>query len=371
MRHIVFCATLGVVAAYSIASFAAQNSVLPDGQYLSYPGVDTSENVKCSYQSLDSCAVSPSCADCTSCDKGCDCGCGLDYCGCGISPGIIAGYEFIWLKPHFSGGTNYETTVANLQNGDHISEGYGFPTDYKLAPRVWIGYQFCSGFAARLRYWQFDQGLDSSVFESDTSTTYTAESVASTFTASGGATLAVENGIKADVIDLDFTQDFNWRHTCLTLGGGLSYAGLRLDRGLILTDTVQDIQRAEAVTNRFEGIGPTVLAELKRQIRGSGFSVVGGVRGTVLFGRQKYLAETTSVTGQGTESWQDGLTTNRCRGIVAASIGVQYDREILNGTDMFVRLSWEGQYWNGFGSPVSSEGDLAFEGLGIAMGIRR
>ena len=76
---------------------------------------------------------------------------------------------------------------------------------------------------------------------------------------------------------------------------------------------------------------------------------------------------------EGQYPWEETLTfkTNRGRGIVAATIGVQYDREVCCGTDLFARLSWEGQYWNGFGSPVSTEGDLIFQGLGIAFGLRR
>ena len=382
MRHISFCAALGVVALVGSASFAAQSYVSPDLRYTNLPvtqvadigGVADSGIVKCSYASPDPCGGCSTCADCSSCAAGCASDCGYDCgCGCGMlgtGAGWIAGYEFLWLKPHFSSGINYESAEVHL-NGYSVEQGYGFTTDYYMAPRVWFGYQFCSGFAARLRYWQFDNGFDSHAFQGTAENSYYAPSEFSDFTASNGDLLAIENGLKADVIDFDLTQDFNWCHTRLTLGGGISYAGLRMDRGLALASPGSQVFRAESFTSRFEGIGPSVVAELKRQIRESGFSVVGGVRGTVLFGRESYKIETAVISGEGHQTWDYGFSANRCRAIVTASIGVQYDREILNGTDAFVRLSWEGQYWNGVGNPVDTVGDLAFEGLGIAAGIRR
>ncbi len=194
-----------------------------------------------------------------------------------------------------------------------------------------------------------------------------------------GDQLAIRNGLDVDVIDLDFTQDFNWCYTRLTLGGGISYAGLRIDRGLAFmgTDYSQNqVVSAEEYTSRFEGIGPSILAELKRRIGCSGISIVGGVRGTVLFGRERCSANFVQVN-YNTEAPPDIYTetfdssANRCRAIVAASIGVQYDYEVCCGTDVFARLSWEGQYWNGFGTPTTPRGDLGFQGLGISAGLRR
>ena len=298
------------------------------------------------------------------CDSDCDCGC----IAAGAGAGWIVGYEFLWLKPHFSEGINYQSSIPAGQTNIYATEEYGYQTDFNLAPRVWIGYQTCSGFAARLRYWQFDHSLGSYAFLATAGQSYYAPSTYGDFTATDGDTLAIQNGMKADVIDFDLTQDFNWGHTRLTLGGGLSYAGLRMDRYVAMVSGTT--LSAEARASRFQGIGPTALAELKRQVGNSGFSVVGSARGTVLFGREKVLIGYAS-TGQTTELRTYGLSTNRCRGIIAATIGVQYDREILNGIDAFARLSWEGQYWSGFGNPTGPGGDLAFQGIGISAGIRR
>ena len=402
MRHISFCAALGVVALLGSASFAAQSYISPDTRYTNPPVTQVAVSgaaadtgiIKSSYESPDVCG---GCSTCSDCDSGCDSGCGSDCCGydwreAADSAGFIAGYEFLWLKPHFSSGTNYgfnkgvgvlgsyaEPVVIEVAEVE--TEVYGFPTNYNLAPRVWIGHQWCSGFAVRLRYWQFDHSLGNVAMEvtSGDNSYYYAPGILRGIHASSGDFLAIQNGLKADVIDLDLTQDFNWCNTRLTLGGGISYAGLRIDRGLAVSGLdylEREVMEAEEYATRFEGIGPTVLAELKRRIGCSGISIVGGVRGTILFGRERILSNYVEVV-YNPESPPDvyvqtySSTANRTRAIVAASIGVQYDYEICCGTDVFARLSWEGQYWNGFGNPVATEGDLAFQGLGIAFGLRR
>ena len=381
MRHIFLFAAVGVASFYGIASAAAQSYVSPNSRYLSEPvGYSAADGtavnggvINCSYKSAATNTACSSCADDCSCSGGCI----GDWRERADSAGWIAGYEFLWLKPHFSNGINF-TEMTFTTNSTTVQD-HDFSADYDLAPRVWLGYQFCSGLAARIRYWQFDHGLGGQALESTNDIYYESFEAyghgpyVDYFDAGGGEDLVIQNGIKADVIDVDLTQDFNWRHTRLTLGGGISYAGLRMDRSVAVTGWTGP-EGGEYAT-RFEGVGPTVLAELKRQVRESGFSIVGGVRGTILFGREKSLARETytwdSWQGPVTDTTIFSRTADRCRAIVAASIGVQYDREIMTGTDAFVRLSWEGQYWNGFGSPVSHEGDLAFEGLGISLGIRR
>lgn len=383
MRHIFFCAAIAIVAVSSTALSAAQNRG-PVGQYAAYTlsagaEVDVNGNnypsTNASYDSFE--------RDCgyeSGCESGCGCGCGLDWRERAATSGFIAGFEFLWLKPHFSYSNNYQQYIVNsdLLNRSSLTQEYGLSADYELAPRVWIGYQLCSGLSARLRYWQFDQKIDSRTLESTDEISLRANSWWGEVIASDGGVMEIKNSLDVDVIDFDVMQDFNWCHTRLSLGGGISYAGLRMDRGSSgIYSVVPNLEsfNEDRTINRFEGIGPTLTAELKRQIFESGFSLVGGVRGTVLFGRQKLqnngVNERVSVESAELEAYSYANSSNVCRSIFAGWIGVQYDREILNGTDVFARLSWEGQYWNGFGSPMYVDSDLAFEGLGVAFGIRR
>lgn len=434
MRHISFCATLGVVALVGSASFAAQSYVSPDSRYtnsLVTQVADTSTEedagvVKCRYQSPDACGECSTCSDysdCSDCSGSSDCSCSSCSSGCnqnlsgygrqGGSSGIIAGYEFLWLKPQFSKGINYETYREKDDHGsreeglldwdwcekDSITKSHGFDNDYNIAPRVWIGHQWCGGFAIRLRYWQYDHDLGDDFVRGEDGCEHYAPSRSSKGECGEKDFMKVENSIKADIIDLDFTQDFTWCRNRFTIGGGISYASLRMDRDLFSMSPksfwghyLHHEMLKENTSTHFEGIGPTVLLEWKRCIRNSGLSFVGGLRGTVLFGefnefskgRTSYIRMENGGNdfdsdeySSDRDGYEEGATykyrssINRTRAILTASIGVQYDREICCGTDAFVRLSWEGQYWNGFGSPVENDGDLAFQGLGIALGIRR
>ncbi|MGW8257877.1 MAG: hypothetical protein ACWGMZ_10365, partial [Thermoguttaceae bacterium] len=61
----------------------------------------------------------------------------------------------------------------------------------------------------------------------------------------------------------------------------------------------------------------------------------------------------------------------RAKGVLDASIGLQYDRALANGVDSFIRCTWEGQLWMDTGSPLESSGDMALEGLCLTLGITR
>ena len=359
MRYII-CMTLLIIVSCGVVS-SAQETVAST-QYMAYSvsnGADCVDNVPVV----------------NACRNNCGSSCGLDRCGYAKGSGFIAGYEFLWLKPQFTNNLSYTSTEGlNIQ-------GFGLDTDYDFAPRVWFGYQFCNGFSARLRYWQFDNKLDDVTLESENGINYQAPAYFDVFFSQNGP-ITVRDSLKADVIDLDFLQDFYWCRSRFSVGGGISYAGLRMDRYLY-TDSFYDYTTTESRIAHFEGIGPTLTAELKRQFGSSGFSFVGGIRGTVLFGKQRYQITDVMVSGESVDESGIGMSADCTRSILAGWIGVQYDRRIFSTTDMFVRLSWEGQYWNSFGLPMYSGSsnssafenlsgnDVAFQGLGIAFGIRR
>ena len=81
---------------------------------------------------------------CTSCCRRACCGC----------PGIVGGYDFLVLAPHFSNGVSYQL----LENVAPVSvwTQHGYPTDYEMAPRFWLGYVGSNGLGVRARYMQYD-----------------------------------------------------------------------------------------------------------------------------------------------------------------------------------------------------------------------
>ncbi|MBN1591369.1 MAG: hypothetical protein JW888_17785, partial [Pirellulales bacterium] len=274
----------------------------------------------------------------------------VDSCGpcrsqvCCGNPGIIGGYDFVWLKPHFSNAVAYGVFI---EGGDDDTEiDYGYPTDYENAPRLWLGYQGCNGLGARIRYWQFDQQILSQNLVSDATTTYYFEG----FAASAGAELDISGGIEMHVLDLEFMQDIDWGRTQLTVGAGLRYAKLRFTGSGILSNTngVDTASRFSEIT--FEGVGPTVFVDFQRRIRQSRLSVVGGLRGSVLFGRGRNDYVQYNLVAH--TSYSDLERDNRTTGAMEANIGLQYDRSLTRGVDAFIRCAWEGQLWYDVGSPT-------------------
>jgi hypothetical protein len=169
------------------------------------------------------------------------------------------------------------------------------------------------------------------------------------------------------VLDFDVTQDFEVWSATLTAGAGLRYANLRYDYAATVIDVV--VQEMSTGYASFEGVGPSAFIDFQAPIRQSSLSVVGGLRGAVLFGR-----------GHDVEVVSDLITpsltsvieiADRSTGVLEASIGLQYDRALSGGADAFARCAWEGQLWMDVGSPTYAGGDMALEGLSVAFGITR
>jgi hypothetical protein len=287
--------------------------------------------------------------------------------------GIIGGYDFVWLKPHFSNSRTYTVFEEGGANDHQI---YGsFSTTYELAPRFWLGYQWRSGVGARIRYWQFDHNLMNETHTSDATYTYYYKSL----TASGGESLTFTNGMEMHVMDIEFFQDMQWWNTQLTVGGGLRYGKVLFDGVAHEYSAASTLLQTERDQTTFEGIGPTVFIDFERPIRSSAFSIVGGLRGSVLFGRGwKESCLANEVSPASITYLQKG---NRTTSVLEATFGVQYDRAMTRGTDMFVRLAWEGQTWCDIGSPTSGASvsasyeatstDMGLEGISLCFGISR
>jgi len=56
-------------------------------------------------------------------------------------------------------------------------------------------------------------------------------------------------------------------------------------------------------------------------------------------------------------------------GIGELELGLQWTRRLDNGTDVFLRGTYEGQLWSDSGTPTL--GYLGFQGFGVALGFAR
>ncbi|NLE37403.1 MAG: hypothetical protein GX621_05195 [Pirellulaceae bacterium] len=298
----------------------------------------------------------------------CDPVCGVSRACCHTS-GIIGGYDFLLLKPRFSNslayGRSYE--VGPIE----VDSATTFETDYEMAPRFWLGYKGKTGLGGRIRYMQFDHTLMEGHLLSDADNSYFINYFNNVWgpggiVAADGGRLDFIHDMEMHVLDLDVTQDLRWGRTQLTIGGGLRYVELNFTS--TASGSTGEQSDLALFQNTFEGVGPTVFLEAQRRLGQSSLSLVGGARGSVLFGRSRNWEYWGSTAGEYYVALERGDQTT---GVIEGMIGVQYDRALTRGVDAFLRAGWEGQLWFDVGSPVSTQGDMGMQGLSLSIGITR
>ena len=264
----------------------------------------------------------------------------------------------------FSDGVSYQT-LENVAPTSVWTQ-HGYPSEYSVAPRLWLGYQVEEGMGVRLRYWQFDQQLmDQSVTTTATTTVFFDGLIAT-----GGEILAFGSGMELHVIDLDVTKAFEGRYGTVTAGVGLRYASLQFDYAGALSSGAGVLQEISVGENTFEGIGPSALFDFQAPIRQSRLSVVGGLRGSVLFGSGSDIEDVQEVVAPFTRTTVNERA-DRSTSVLEVSLGLQYDRQLSEGVDGFLRCAWEGQLWMDVGSPTYDSGDMTLQGLYVGAGITR
>jgi hypothetical protein len=119
--------------------------------------------------------------------------------------------------------------------------------DYEATPRIWLGYEHGSGLGTRATYWQFDN--------SNPTERLTWSSIRSTWMLPSGDNSAI----------------------------GTSWCSAVCATARIGIETNEDRQAEEEYGITFEGLGPTLGAEVRRPIGSRGWALVGNVRGSLLF----------------------------------------------------------------------------------------
>ncbi len=363
MRKTLYLMLLGPIVLLSVAPAQAQLVVSIGTQ----PGVVKDSAVeRVAYLEQKVANLECNLANCEETPEGCD-GCCRSCCSC---PGIIGGYDVVWFKPSFSDAmSNADDYWATADAKDII---YPLSGDYEFAPRFWLGYRGCSGLGMCVTYWQFDQQIASGhrippgtgpdqiyiIYGNHTGDTHRID-------AGVGSTLDYLHSMEMHVLDCDITQSVNWGYANVIVGGGLRYAKLMFTSWATVDEgTYQTVD----VENTFEGIGPTVSLDLQRPIGETRLSLVGGARGTVLFGRRRWLEDWDNPNDETHVILERG---NRTTGVIEGSIGLQYNRSLSGGVDAIVRCSWEGQLWIDSGSPTNVTDDMTMQGLSVAFGITR
>jgi hypothetical protein len=229
--------------------------------------------------------------------------------GCSTS-NWYAGYELTILRPWVSNAFEF---------GDGLSDEYGY------GHRFTLGCDNCTGVGIRMRYWFYNHGHD---VESPTK---------------GPDTLSFD----MDVADLEMTLRGEFCYWDLMVSGGVRYG--RLAIGWIPFES----------HTYFEGFGPTVALEARRQAPCRGLYLVGNLRSSMLMGR---IANPDFLLLTPTEI-EDEITL-----VLENQLGVGWTRGVVN-----LRAVWETQFWLndtyaddffGFGT------NFTFTGLALQAEVR-
>ena len=175
--------------------------------------------------------------------------------------GFYFGSSLVLAKPHLK--ESFQANILDPTTGAMTL--VPFSTNYRTAPRAWLGFGSPSGLGAQARYWEYNQQF--SPFTSTTTFTSLpgAQSVtiiypAAILATTPGDVLSVTSGLEMRSLDVEGTQFYQLRSSQLLLSGGLRYAMIRQD----YSATVQSGGVPISSLNwdrRLEGVGPIAGAQ--------------------------------------------------------------------------------------------------------------
>ncbi|MBN2578128.1 MAG: hypothetical protein JXB10_03975 [Pirellulales bacterium] len=235
---------------------------------------------------------------------------------------MVGGFDVLFLRAY---GNAYDQEAHEELSGDSVAPN----NDFEISPRAWFGYVGPSGFGVRSRWFQYQHDLK----------------------AGTGVYGQREGRNYLDVyaVDLDFMQQLHFGNWDFNGGAGIRGGGVK--RRTLLDD--------DLVYSRFEGVGPTIFAELKRPVADTGISLIAKARGALLFGDDRWIAED--------ENGGTGVAV----GVGEVQLGAEYARQLGYGATAFVQCVWEGQLWSNVTPMLSHRDDLGLMGVGINFGIAR
>jgi hypothetical protein len=251
-----------------------------------------------------------------------------------------------------------------------------FDFDHSASSRVWLGYVGCSGLGLRARYWQFDQagdpisfGIQDAVIEANVGSYWEDWDLRS-------GSLDINFGLELHAVDFEVTQGFDFCTAGAVLSGGLRYARVMQSYSAMCTHVESGVDDYQ-LDHVFEGYGPTVALELHRPVGCRDLALFGSFRGSVLFGDVASNVQDLEYEVPGGPLLENDdiycYAGDNVVGILEAQIGVELTRQLPRGANLLVRLGYEGQIWDGIGSPCEPQGGppLGFEGLILDLGLSR
>ena len=279
------------------------------------------------------------------------------------------------IRPYFQSNPALSATQAAVRPAGTLATintgTTNFQYNYSASPKLWAGWVSDSGLGFRVSWWHFDQYSDSPGvninnpipptvaglgFQSQAFFPNNASAGAVTppllvaigpLVGAPGETpakLLTTSNFKLDVFDFEATQDFTFAGWKLLASAGIRYAHISQN---YTAESSQPNLIGGGVTNslsanhNFEGGGPTIALDLRRELGNSGFSLYATVRGSAVFGDSHQNAfEQTVFSPPGEPAFVVNSYGNSDRlgviGIAECDLGIEYGR-CIGQTFAFVR----------------------------------
>ncbi|MDA7902126.1 Lpg1974 family pore-forming outer membrane protein [Mariniblastus sp.] len=284
------------------------------------------------------------------------------------SSGFYAGAAAVWSKPHFKEAFEYsETNTATGQQTLHP-----FQYDYKVTPKIWVGFKNAEGMGIKATYWSFD--ADGAVRDNTSNgiTLFGAHAVTVIFPANimsfvPGDTLQTSSNLQAQITNLYASYSTNAHDIEINGGVGLRYARLRQTLAATVTGTVPASLNWERA---YDGVGPSVALDLKKRIGCRGLSAIAKGSGALLYGT-KTIDRTVfgDISSPPASPFLMLDEADEVVGIGEFGFGMEWARTMGSGAELAVTGTYDGQLWAEAGAPTL--GFLGFQGFGLGVELRR
>ncbi len=310
---------------------------------------------------------------------------------------------FYLIHPYFSQNPGFTTAARNTAATQTTDLRY----EVDFSPQATLGFVSPCGWGFRTSWWYFDQ--DQHARPAFVQSTVSGPMVQSApingvpgFSSPGSAaqTFGVFNDrfdfndrLRLDVFDWEAIKD--WRTDCwslLAFGGARytylsqGYSAYRFNQGTARSGTTTFTVRedSDAVTSGhgFSGVGLTGGGEVRRRLGATGLSIIGSVRGSVIFGAEQFdsfqrTVENVQIAPTGSTSRTIATATlvqgpHENRGdtlpMLDAEVGLDWSRSFRRAL-LFLRAGVVNETWFGAGTGTSESGDLGFFGMRVTAGI--
>jgi hypothetical protein len=302
--------------------------------------------------------------------------------------GWIGGAGVYYIKPAWDNNQAYVQAQSDGA-GTTTSTRTDFDYGYEFAPQAWLGYVGTSGFGVRGRWWMFDHSADSISFADPADgTIFLAQApllylptflsgspgtLVPVFVGGPGAQYTFQSNLDLYAIDLEGVQVIEHEQWTWVFSGGVRYAHIAQKYNVYVNNGAAFENMVSG--HNFNGLGPTVSLEGRRNIGMTGFALYANARGSILGGDGKQSVQVSRSAGGGTflnassQNWE-------ILSIGELEVGTEWSR-LLGVAKFFVRGGFVGQVWHSAGNASNTGLDglpddntnLGFYGFRLALGV--